>query len=166
MDDLSLKEKVGRRLDTARNYERASSRLASSLDDFGPASTVLDALAFEIKLKAIAMMVGTNASFGHDCAEGWRGLPQSIRVSLLDFATERFGTHVDYSDMDKVLSDTSRAFTHYRYDYEPNEGRTKQEISEKSNDWDDPDFQFHPFEVKGLLEAIDAELNDWLKAAT
>ena len=66
--------------------------------------------------------------------------------------------------MQTILENTRNAFLKYRYDYEINETRTPQKIEAQSADWDNPDYEFHPLEIDGLIEAMDLELTNWLEA--
>lgn len=157
-------EKVRRRLITARNYEEAARCLAEKLTDFGPSSTILNVLAFEIKLKALVLAYDGNLKFSHDYAEGWKRLSDPLQERLIEDAKKRFAGHVNFTDMPTILKNTERAFHKFRYDYEINETRTPQEIEAKSADWDNPDYEFHPLEIEGLNEAMDLELTNWLKA--
>jgi hypothetical protein len=163
---LDRREAIRRRIETASAYLRAGRCLSTKLEDFGPSGTVLDILAFEILLKALVFAEGKDQGFGHDYYKGWCQLNEATRASLVDFASVRFAGHSDFSDVEKLMNAWKRTFTAYRYDYEVNETRSIDEIKRVSEDWDGSnetaDFAFYPLELRGLTEAIEAELETYV----
>ncbi|WP_284263695.1 hypothetical protein [Roseicyclus amphidinii] len=179
---LDRREAIRRRVESASAYLRAGQCLRTKLEDFGPSGTVLDILAFEILLKALVLAEGKEPKFSHDYYEGWLKLDTETRARLIKYASVRFAGHSDFSDPEKLMTAWNEAFTKYRYDYEVNETRSIDEIKRVSQQWfseelknqrwdseawdnerskksnETADFAFYPLELRGLAEAIQAEL--------
>ncbi|UWR12954.1 hypothetical protein [Sulfitobacter mediterraneus] len=160
---MPLTERVQRRLATSQSYERASDRLGGFLDDFGPSQPILSALALEVRLKALLLAYGQSTNISHSYSCGWSALPCEVRKDIISRAEERYAGHVDYGDLKKLLDDAERTFVAYRYDYEVNEARSADEIGIASDNWANPDFEFHPMEIKGLLDGMEKHLKEWIE---
>jgi len=156
------RDRVRRRLLTGKGYFDAAGALEGQPADFGPSSVILKVLAFEVMLKAALFAETGRASQGHNYEELWQSLPDDVQKAVVDFGTLRFAGHVTYSDLTKKLVDWRRAFEGYRYDYEINEERSRDEIRAKSTNWEEPDFEFHPLEIEGLILGLENHLQNWL----
>lgn len=113
-------------------------------------------------LKAALKLHRVQDNIGHDYRKGWSLLPTDVQWRLVQDADNRFAGHVDFSDIEKLMSAWGRCFTDYRYSYEVNEKRTLDEIKRVSEQWDGSeetaDFSFYPTELLGLIESIQAYL--------
>ncbi|MGC9371477.1 MAG: hypothetical protein ACP5DX_18250, partial [Paracoccaceae bacterium] len=158
-DFMETIEKVARRVDTARKYHLAAEALSRKLDDYGPSSVVLSVLSLEIYLKAALLLWTDTTCRGHEYYDLWTRIPQNHQTSLISIAEERYRGHVDYSCMCKLTKAWRHCFEKWRYEYEVNEKRTREEIRNISNDWDGSsetaDFAAYPLELNGLIFALD-----------
>lgn len=155
------------RLQLTLMKEEASTRLADAavleadLHRTSDSGYLLRLLAFELLLKAAAIIYGKEPPHHHRYQRIWSLLPQGVRQRTLADAAYRMAGVSDYCDIDALLSTWSSNFVAMRYPFEKYLGLTEHEYIARGNDWvaagstiDDADFVYHPTELLGLTEAL------------
>ena len=135
-----------------------SDLLTQSGKDRSSASAFLGILAFEILLKCVLRLCGTNVKLGHDYRSLWAELSNSLQQSLLSQARTRLGWNPEVVGLEEVLDALSDAFVDGRYEYDIHKELNQQEFSQIGKEWDGApeagDIAFYTLERRSLIYAL------------
>ena len=160
-----------------RMAREAATRLADAellkghLDTESDSGYLLELLAFEILLMAVARVNGKRPKFNHSYREIFEKLPTEVRDRILANAQQRMTTSADYSDLPRLLETFSANFVQLRYPYQKYEGMSTEAVASLGQDWlakgaplSEATFTYWPKELYGLTNALQSEVQSWLSA--
>ena len=156
-------------------YKEANSRLndaeilSKNLKRASDSNYLLDLLAFELLLKATALIHAKRFHRNHNYQELFESLPSNVRNQLMAGANHWSEKSLTEPELQNLLKLYSNNFVRLRYPFEVYEKMDESEYFEHGKKWvelgapvEDADFKYYPEELYGLNKALREEVENYL----
>lgn len=145
----------------AEEYLSDEEVLSQRIKPSGSGATMLGLIGLEIYLKAILLLETGHRPVNHDFSTIWKRLPAATKSEVLAVASNRYSIHVDFNNLEFVLSSWKKSFEIGRYSYELNDFRSYEEVASAGEDWvskglcdEDADLAYFPMERAAVIHGL------------
>ncbi len=143
--------------------------LSKNLFRASDSNYLLELLAFELLLKAVALIHTHRFDENHNYQQLFESLPPSVRDHLRARATHWSQKEFDKPKLQKLLNLYRNNFVRLRYPFEAYKKMTESEYLEYGNLWvelgapiEEAEFHYYPEELYGLVKAIQEEVENYI----
>ena len=165
MDNLQIKlmykEAVGR-LNDANILSKNIGRETDS-------NYLLELLAFELLLKAVALIYSGKYNENHNYKQLFESLPSSVREKILKRSFHWSQKKIEKKELQSLLVLYKNNFVKLRYPFEAYSNMNEGEYIEYGNLWvelgapaEEAEFQYYPEELYGLSKALQEVAEEYL----
>jgi hypothetical protein len=158
---LMHKEAVGRVND--------ANILSKNIDRETDSNYLLELLAFELLLKAVALIHTGKYNENHNYQQLFESLPGPMREKILNRSFHWSQKRIEKRELQNLLVLYKNNFIKLRYPFEAYKNMNEGEYIEYGNLWvelgapvDEAEFQYYPEELYGLSKALQEEVEEFL----
>lgn len=153
----------------AVNRLHDASILSTNISRASDSNYLLKLLAFELLLKAVALIHTQRFDKNHNYQQLFESLPLKVRDQIRTTAANWSQKAFDKSSLQKLLRLYRSNFVRLRYPFEAYEQMTESEYLEYGNLWvelgapiEEAEFQYYPEELYGLVKALQDDVEKYL----
>lgn len=153
----------------AKNRLNDAEILGSSLKTKSDSQYLLELLAFEMLLKAVAFIHCKDYKRGHCYAELYKNLPIGVQKNIIERARLWAEVSLTQEKMIELLEKYEKNFIGHRYPFEKYEKMTEKDFIEYGDLWvelgaleEEAEFQNHTEELYGITKALMQEIESFV----
>lgn len=143
--------------------------LSQRIDRESDSDYLLELLAFELLLKALALVHCGHHHRNHNYQKIFESLPEEVRKKIVKEGARLSGSQISPNRVQFLLNVYGKNFVEMRYPFTPYQEMSEVEYLECGNLWlgsgahtNEADFQYYPNELYGLTMAMKVEVENYI----